>query len=97
MKIAPPPRATTGSDPVRAVIQVAVVGAREAAVQEVATVPSGGPSAPGTGGGDGGNDPRSTGMAVGTVLLVGVGLIAAAVALVGLRNRRDVVEKNHHP
>ncbi|WP_203702497.1 hypothetical protein [Asanoa iriomotensis] len=58
-----------------------------------AVVPSGGPSAPGTGGGDGsGNDARATGMAVGTVLLVGVGLIAAGVALVGLRNRRDTVD-----
>ncbi|MEV4621212.1 hypothetical protein AB0J74_21220 [Asanoa sp. NPDC049573] len=56
-----------------------------------AIVPSAGSSVPGTGGGNGGTDPPATGMAVGSVLLIGVGLIAAGVALVGLRNRRDPV------
>ncbi len=60
-----------------------------------AVVPSTGPSVPGTGGGDGGSDPRATGMAVGSVLLIGVGLIAAGVALVGLRNRRDTADHSH--
>ena len=47
-------------------------------------------SVPGTGGGGGDDEPPPTdGMAVGFVLLVGAGLIAAAVALVGLRSRRD--------
>jgi hypothetical protein len=60
-----------------------------------AVVPSAGPSVPGTGGGDGDSDPRATGMAVGSVLLIGVGLIAAGVALVGLRNRRDTADHSH--
>ena len=60
-----------------------------------AVVPSAGPSVPGTGGGDGGSDPRATGIAVGSVLLIGVGLIAAGVALVGLRNRRDTADHSH--
>ncbi|HTF12401.1 MAG TPA: hypothetical protein VK659_29945 [Asanoa sp.] len=58
-------------------------------------VPSGGSSVPGTGGGDGGTDPQATGMAVGSVLLIGVGLIAAGVALVGLRNRRETADHGH--
>jgi hypothetical protein len=61
-----------------------------------AIVPSTGPSVPGTGGGDGDSDPRATGMAVGSVLLIGVGLIAAGVALVGLRNRRDTADHSHY-
>ncbi|GIF48182.1 hypothetical protein Afe04nite_27210 [Asanoa ferruginea] len=57
-----------------------------------AVVPSGGS---GTGGGDGDTDPQATGMAVGSVLLIGVGLIAAGVALVGLRNRRETADHGH--
>ncbi|SNT10317.1 hypothetical protein SAMN05421812_103172 [Asanoa hainanensis] len=61
-----------------------------------AVVSATGPSVPGTGGGgDDGTDPKATGMAVGIVLLVGVGLMAAGVALVGLRNRRDMADHSH--
>ncbi|MEV4536303.1 hypothetical protein AB0J82_21185 [Asanoa sp. NPDC049518] len=63
---------------------------------ETAVVPSTDPSVPGTGGGgDGGTDPGATGMAVGSVLLIGVGLMAAGVALVGLRSRRDTADHSH--
>jgi hypothetical protein len=65
---------------------------------EAATLPTGSPSPTAAAGGagdrpdDGAGGLPSTGMAVGSVLLVGAGLIAAGVALVGLRPRRDVFE-----
>jgi len=45
--------------------------------------------ASGTGGGHGGGDVPGSGMAVGFVLLIGAGLLAPAVALVGLRGRHE--------
>ncbi|GIF64267.1 hypothetical protein Ais01nite_23020 [Asanoa ishikariensis] len=101
-------RHTLADGVVDAVLKVATVSAVRVVDRSVAgndddvlptgtaVVPSTGPSVPGTGGGaDEGTDPKATGMAVGSVLLIGVGLMAAGVALVGLRNRRDMADHTH--
>ena len=68
----------------------APAGALPAGALPTGSEPTSVASVPGTGGGGGDNEqPAADGMAVGFVLLVGAGLIAAAVALVGLRGRRD--------
>jgi LPXTG-motif cell wall-anchored protein len=58
----------------------------------VATLPTPSSAAVAGSGGTGDGGLPSTGVAVGSVLLVGAGLVAAGVALVGLRQRRDIFE-----